>query len=405
MAHYERDHGSKPQPLGDLAEVRALVASGALSRDSRLRVDGGPWTAAKDLPELRSLFAPAGDLWSAWDEEDLEDEVPAAPPSLPPSAAPAPTVLPVSSPQPPPPPASMASLPASPPPEPEEIPASQLVRAEPSALPEEALRPLPPPAPVGQVIAFPGPKRARPSPRSSAAPRYETTPLLVEDGLEPIAPVLDKTEERIPGPVQTRHFWMGGAILATALLTAVTVGWIRSTASWTSDAPLGPIVTPAELPELPEPVPLVQDPTPQPQSGGPVLSEVVAQLRSRIPKDARALGMDPSAMEDALFVELRKVVAVDRVQIRVLSFDVADRPSSLELKVVLQEEGAEDLSRSFAAIGLVAGKYVDQAGLNLPKVLVLLPTDEGTLEKAFEGERAAAFWRGELGAQAYLRGE
>lgn len=408
MAHYERDHGSRPQALGDLAEVKALVASGALNGDSRLRVDGGPWMSAKDLPGLRSLFTPAADLWSAWDDEELDDEVPTPPAQRPhqgPQSA-SRASAPAPPPQPLPPPTPLDAAGATPQEEPEEIPHTHVVSVDPPALPHGALRPLPPPAPVGQVIAFPGPKRGSPRPKSAAAPRYETLPLLVEDGLEPMAPVLDKTEEQIPGRIQTRHFWMGAAVLGTALLTALTVGWVRSTAAWTSDAPLGPIVTPSVLPVLPEPVVVGEDPIPTPpQVAEPVLSEVVAQLRSKIPKEAQALGLDPSAMEDALFVELRRVVAVDRVQIRVLAFDVADRPSSLELKVVLQEEGAQDLSRSFAAIGLVAGKYVDQAGLNLPKVLVLLPTDEGTLEKAFDGERAGAFWRGELGAQAYLRGE
>lgn len=270
------------------------------------------------------------------------------------------------------------------------------------------MAPMPPSA--GKVIAFPGPKRTSVRPRSSVARgssaiRYETTPLLMHEGLEPLAPVLEKTEEKLPGRFQTRHYWMIASVLLTCFLTMLMVVWVRGTASWTSDAPLGPMVAQPELPVLPEPVLQAVDPQTGPAVPEPALSEVVAELRARIPLDARPLGLDPSAMEDVLFVELRRVVALDRVQIKVLEFDVADRPSSLELKVVLQEEGAADLSRSFAAIGLVVGKYVDREGLNLPTVKVLLPTDEGTLEKAFVGDRAAAFWRGELGAQAYLRGE
>ena len=82
-----------------------------------------------------------------------------------------------------------------------------------------------------------------------------------------------------------------------------------------------------------------------------------------------------------------------------------DQPSSMELKLVLQEDAAQDLIRSFTAIGLVVGKYVDREGLDLLSMKVLVPRDTGTLERSFDGQRAAAFWRGDLEAQAYLRGE
>ena len=74
MAHFEREQDGETQPVGDLAKVRAMLASGELKGTDRLRVDGGPWALAKELPQLRSLFAPTPDLWSAWDEEDFEDE-------------------------------------------------------------------------------------------------------------------------------------------------------------------------------------------------------------------------------------------------------------------------------------------------------------------------------------------
>lgn len=426
MAHFEREQNGEPQSLGDLPAVRAMVASGALKGSDRVRVDGQAWVLAKELPQLKSLFVPSPDLWSAWDEEDLAAEVTTPAPESAGAGAEKPFALdPPAPPKPLPPPASIppaTTSPAPPPPEqpvlggatgaPEEVLETHVLSAAaalgPDELPEEALAPMPPS--VGKVIAFPGPKRTPVRPRSSAsrgspALRYETTPLLVHEGLEPLAPVLEKTEEKLPGRFQTRHYWMIASILLTCMLTLLMVVWVRGTASWTSDAPLGPMVAQPELPVLPEPVAVVVDPEANPAVPEPALSEVVAELRARIPQDARPLGLDPSAMEDVLFVELRRVVALDRVQIKVLEFDVANRPSSLELKVVLQEEGAVDLSRSFAAIGLVVGKYVDREGLNLPVVKVLLPTEEGTLEKAFVGDRAAAFWRGELGAQAYLRGE
>ncbi|MFT5585980.1 MAG: hypothetical protein ACI9VR_003576 [Cognaticolwellia sp.] len=425
MTHFEREQDGKPRPLGDLAKVRGMVASGSLKGSDRVRVDGGPWAAARELPQLGSLFAPTPDLWSAWDEEDLDDSdtaqgvesqpkdqastpwtpgPPEPPKPLPPpidpasleSASPA-SVAPVSGSHGPASPAFGSPNLGS-----RDLGASDVGSLEPGVLPDHAVAPLPP-LPVGKVIAFPGPKRA--PLRSSAAPRYETTPLLVHEGLEPLAPVLEKTEEKLPGRFQTRHYWMIASILATGFLTMLMVVWVRGTARWTSDAPLGQVVAQSELPVLPEPAPELVNPESKLPIPEPALSEVVAELRGRIPLEARPLGLDPSGMEDVFFVELRRVVDLDRVQIKVLEFDAADRASRLELKVVLQEEGAQDLSRSFTAIGLVVGKYVDREGLDLPTLKVLVPTDEGTLEKAFDGQRSAAFWRGELGAQAYLRGE
>ena len=198
---------------------------------------------------------------------------------------------------------------------------------------------------------------------------------------------------------------MLASILATCLLTMLMVIWVRGTAGWTSDAPLGQTVLQAELPELPGMVSEVEEPQTQEPSPKPELDDVVAELRGRISREATPLGADSSAMEDLLFVELRRVVALDRVQIKLVDSAAMDQPSSMELKLVLQEDAAQDLIRSFTAIGLVVGKYVDREGLDLLSMKVLVPRDTGTLERSFDGQRAAAFWRGDLEAQAYLRGE
>ena len=436
MAHFEREQDGETQPVGDLAKVRAMLASGELKGTDRLRVDGGPWALAKELPQLRSLFAPTPDLWSAWDEEDFEDEDSesaseahpsgqVSAPGTPGPSEPPPAVEPVSldplslEPEPLEPeplePEALEPEPLEPEPlepeplepeplepEPLESGSGQANGLEPVALPDHAVAPLPPP-PVGKVLAFPGPKRA--GHHSSAALRYETTPLLVHEGLEPLARVLKKTEEKLPGRFQTRHYWMLASILATCLLTMLMVIWVRGTAGWTSDAPLGQTVLQAELPELPGMVSEVEEPQTQEPSPKPELDDVVAELRGRISREATPLGADSSAMEDLLFVELRRVVALDRVQIKLVDSAAMDQPSSMELKLVLQEDAAQDLIRSFTAIGLVVGKYVDREGLDLLSMKVLVPRDTGTLERSFDGQRAAAFWRGDLEAQAYLRGE
>ncbi|MED5374190.1 MAG: hypothetical protein VX899_24445 [Myxococcota bacterium] len=455
MARYELRGEQGPEPLGDLGSVQRMLSTGRIAPDASLRVDGGPWTPARELPGLAEHLPAARGLWDAWEDEDWQ---PSSDPSPPPGPPPAPHSAALPSPSEdtgddltePDTPAS--HTPAADTPAPADVPAAETLqvalRVDPptAAPPPRILAPdedtvehldpqqveaLPPPPPIqvpaesvhpaelqplppaggrsGKVIEFPGPKRgpARPqavqrqSARPRPAPSFKTVPVTFDETAPPPAPVLERSQEGPQPGFQTRHIWMGAAVLGATLLTAVGVLLVKDTAAWTSDQPLGPAVHQQDLPQLPEPVatapvePVAQPPVkPVAPSATGGLGDIVVELRAKIPSSAALIGGDLSRAEDALFVELRRVVAIQRVELQ-------PGDAGLELRVTLME--SSNLSRSFIGAALVCGKYVDRGELPVEQLVVLVPNEAGgLLERRFSGSSTAAFWRDELGAQALL---
>ncbi|MCP4808509.1 MAG: hypothetical protein GY913_18825 [Proteobacteria bacterium] len=385
--------------------LRELVLSGVVTEETQVRRgQRGKWRPANEVRGLATAFsevAEAGtrdaiedDPWAAWgedidDDEDVIDEVTGHSAFVPPDidiedddetqdseldnldsldvsvgdiVVEAPSIG--------------AGLPPKVEPTPVEPPDATEPRKGPKFIIDSKPKPKPAPTrpvarppPPGQVLSFPegGRRKTRPA-RGNAVPKPATKP-------DPVAAVLDK--------VPPKRFWLyGGAVLSALLVVGVWRWWVWSLATWSSADPLG-----HSLGELPaatlsgDPVVEVEpDVTPfvEPIDEGDALSEVLDELKSEMSHDVADIGpRGTSTFEDALFLEMNKLVRVKTIHYEVLAWDDATGlPSTVAITVEIRSQG--DASRELGAVALNMGKYIGHYDWIVRQLDVELIDETGT---------------------------
>lgn len=417
----------------DIEALRALVVTGEVVADTKVRKGTrGRWKLAGDVPELVDIWpSDAGDEdpWAAWDDElddlgeDVRDEVTSGADDNT-EEIPASTVdilddddsVEV----------SVDDLVAEPPKLKGEKRSKKRKKKvkKPATPPEvgdrkepkfvvdsDADGPIPEVAPAhvasaqpderGKVITFPegGRRRTRPlqtsaqpaaqrdcDPRSQTRRRPETSPL---DG------------------VQGRYFGYLFFFGISCLGVGLGVWYIWSVATWSSSDPLGhslgaePPKTIAEAPVEP----VASKPFVEPKGEGDVLQPILDDLKATMVHDIVEIPPnDITPLEDALFLELMKLVNVKGLDVEVLSWSKKGAPVQVSFDIQVRSGG--DPQRELGAVALVVGKYIDHYDFLVRRFEVTRVDEEAGTAGTYrlDAKRASRLYTDDIGLMRALDG-